>query len=291
MENVQPKTLTSDSGTMNFQAFRDRLHALKLLQRDYVRTEMDFHRKFFGLDMEYQERRQNIYERRKDVINGAGDLTDDVPNDIVSGVSKALDKMQLNEELVENMDDAKGIPNFWLQAMKNCTHSDDFIHDCDEEALKYLRDIKIDLFNEPELSFTLEFEFGSNPFFGNTQLTKQYFLDCDTDEEFCGFSIIKANGCTIDWKEGMDLVEKEPESFFKFFSPPELFTKNASDDGFTIESSVLYELQQDFEAGLFIKERLIPNAILYYLNEVDDTNEYFEASGDTEETVISETCL
>lgn len=287
MENVEQKTLTSDSS--EFQAFRDRLHALKMLQRDYVRTEMDFHRKFFALDMEYQEKRQNIYEQRKDVIIGSGTIADEFPSDIVDGVSKALDKMKLSTDLIDK--GANGVPNFWLQAMKNCTHSDDFIQDCDEEALKFLRDIKINLFNEPELSFTLEFEFAENPFFDNALLTKQYFLDCDTDEEFCGFSIIKAVGCTINWKDGMNLVEKEPESFFKFFSPPDLFTKNASDDGFTIESTTLYELQQDFETGLFIKERLIPNAILYYLNEVDDTNEFFEAAGDTEETVISKTCL
>lgn len=288
MENDQSNSLTSDSAV---QSFRGRLHALKILQRDYVRTEVDFHREFFALDMEYQKKRQLIYEHRKDIVNGAGDIPNEVPTDVVSGVERALGKLNLSKEFIDNVENSRCVPNFWLQAMKNCTHSNDFIQECDEEALKYLRDIKIHLSNEPELSFTLDFEFGSNPFFENRVLTKQYFLDCDTDEEFCGFSIIKAIGCPIQWKENMNIVEKESESFFKFFSPPDLFVKLPENGALSIESGALYELQQDFEVGLFIKERLIPNAVLYYLDEVDETTEYYGTFSDTEETVIADTCL
>lgn len=290
MEINQSNLSTSDSA-VSFQKFRDRLHALKMLQRDYVRTEIDFHRKFFGLDMEYQEKRQQIYEHRKNIVNGMGDISDEIPNDVVTRVEKALNRLDLSKEYIDNIEQTKGIPKFWLQAMKNCTHSNDFIQDCDDDALQYLRDINIHLSNEPELSFTLNFEFDTNPFFENTVLTKQYFLDCDTDDEFCGFSIIKAIGCEIYWKDGMNIIETEPESFFKFFNPPDLLVKSPDHGAYSIESSTLYELQQDFEIGLFIKERLIPNAVLYYLDEVDETNEYYGTFGDSDETVISDTCL
>lgn len=36
------------------------------------------------------------------------------------------------------------------------------------------------------------------------------------------------------------------------------------------ESNMPIELRNDFQAGLFIKDQLIPNAVLYYLNEIDD---------------------
>lgn len=290
MENEQLNSNTSDSA-VSFQKFRDRLHTLKMLQRDYVRTEIDFHRQFFDFDMEYQQKRQQIYERRKEIVNGMGDVSSDVPADVVTRVKKALDRLELSDEYVEHIDRTNGIPKFWLQAMKNCTHSNDFIQDCDDEVLGYLRDIKIHMSNEPELSFTLEFEFDSNPFFENTKLTKQYFLDCDTDEEFCGFSIIKAIGCTINWKNDMNIIEKEPDSFFKFFNPPDLLMKMPVHGTYTIDSSTLYELQQDFEVGLFMKERLIPNAVLYYLDEVDENNEYYGQFADSDETIISDTCL
>lgn len=283
MANVEQVANASDS--KNVQALQNRLHALKMLQREYVRIEMDFHRNFYALDMEYQKKRQEIYGRRKDVISGNGDCVEQVPPEIVTGVTKALQKLSLNKNFIDNTKDAKGIPNFWLQAMKNCTHNDDLIHECDEEALSYLLDVKVDLLNEPNMSFTLEFQFAPNPFFENTILTKQYILSCDTNDEFYGFSIIKAIGCTINWKDGMNITEKELETFFTFFNPPQL-----SDDpdakSIEIESNIFFELQQDFEIGLFIKEKLIPNAVLYYLNEVDEVID-FGGFGDNDETIVS----
>lgn len=282
MENVEKTTRASNS--KNFQALQDRLQALKMLQREYVRIEMDFHRHFYALDMEYQKKRQEVYGRRKDVVSGNGDYNKQVPPEIVSGVTKSMQKMHLDESFFNDTQDVKGIPNFWLQAIKNCTHNDDLIHECDEEALSYLLDVKVNLVNEPDLSFTLEFEFAPNPFFENAVLTKQYFLSYDTNDEFYGFSIIKAIGCNIDWKDGMNIIDKEMDTFFKFFCPPEL--SEVPDAKIEIESNIFFELQQDFEIGLFIKEKLIPNAVLYYLNEVDEVID-FGAYGDNDETIVS----
>lgn len=279
MESTQQEPITSD--LKNFPALRDRLHALKMLQREYVRVEADFHRKIYELDIDYQQMRHQIYERRKDVVNGGGEMCPQVPTEIEQEVAKALEKMNFNDE-TEN---AKGIPNFWLQALKNCTYSGDLIQDCDEEALKYLRDIRVNLTNEPKLSFTLEFEFEPNPFFEKSTLTKQYFLSCDNDDDCYGISIVKTIGCEIDWKENKNIVEKDAESFFTFFSPPE--TPESENDSIEIGSAIFFELQQDFEIGLFIKEKLIPSAVLYYLNEIDEVVEGCAAFGDADEAVIS----
>lgn len=282
VENVKQVANASDS--KNFQALHDRLQALKMLQREYVQIEMEFHRHFYALDMEYQQKRQEIYGRRKDVINGNGDCYEQVPPDVVTGVTKSMQKLHLNKNFMDDTIDVKGIPKFWLQTIKNCTYNDDLIHECDEEALSYLMDIKVNLINEPDLSFILEFEFASNPFFNNTILTKQYFLSCDTNDEFYGFSIIRAIGCNIEWKDGENIIEKEIETFFRFFYPPEL--SENPDKSIELESNIFFELQQDFEIGLFIKEKLIPNAVLYYLNEVDEVID-FGAFGDNDETIVS----
>lgn len=283
MDTVEQVANASDS--KNFQAQKNRLQALKMLQRECVRIEMDFHRHFYALDIKYQEKRQEIYERRKDVINGKGEYNDQFPPDVVTAVAKAMQQLQFSKSFIDDTENVKGIPNFWLEALKNCTHNDDLIHDCDEEMLSYLLDIKVILVNEPELSFTLEFEFAPNPFFANTILTKQYILNCDTNDEFYGFSIIKAIGCNIDWKDGMNITENEMGTFFTFFYPPELI-ENPDDKLTEIASNTFFELQKDFEIGLFIKEKLIPNAVLYYLNEVDEVID-FGAFGDNDETIVS----
>lgn len=285
MEDIKSVSSTSDSKNGQVQ---DRLLALKMLQRQHALIEVDFHRQFYALDMEYQQKRQLIYEHRKKIINGQGELLDAMPLEIESGEVNALQNLHLSNEIVENAENMNGIPKFWLQALKNCTYNDELIRDCDEEALDYLRDVRVCLQNEPDLSFTLEFEFGPNPYFENAILTKQYFLNCDSGDEFYGFSIVKAKGCEIEWKTGMNILEKATESFFKFFDPPKLMDRTDAQPD-EIDSQNFFELQQDFEIGLFIKEKLVPNAVLYYLNEFDEVVEECETLEDIGDSIVSTT--
>lgn len=260
----------SDSKT-DLDDLQKRLQLLKLMQREYVRVEKDFHRHFYELDMEYQEKRQAVYNRRKAIINGTGDECKGEPAEI----------------------DVKGIPGFWLRAVKNCLPN--LIRDCDQEALNYLNDVKLNMMSkteddsDPELSFLLEFEFSTNPFFENRTLTKQYFLDCDANEEFNGFSIVKTIGCEIQWIDGMNITEKEANSFFALFNPPDL--NEHADDTKELQR-VFDELQRDFEVGLMFKEKLIPNAVLYYLDvfeEIIDCSALDD--GNTTETTVDSTEL
>lgn len=238
---------SADPRTTNLDELQKRLQSLKMMQREYVCVEKDFHRQFYELDMEYQKKRQAVYNQRKAIINGTGDCSKQTP-----------DEIDIDEDI-------KGIPGFWLRALKNCTN---LIRDCDDEPFNYLNDIKLNLMCVPELSFILEFEFAANPFFENATLTKQYFLDCDTADEFNGFSIVKTIGCQIQWKHGMNITEKDATSFFMFFNPPDIYVPTQSNE--TQQSEIFDELQHDFEIGLMIKEKLIPNAILYYLDEFEE---------------------
>lgn len=268
--------VVADSKT-DLDDLQKRLQVLKLMQREYVRVEKDFHRQFYDLDMQYQEKRQAIYNERKAIVSGMGDKCKGEPTDF----------------------DVKGVPGFWLRALKNCLPN--LVRDCDEEALKHLNDIKLNMMSKseaadsvPELSFILEFEFSANPFFENSTLTKQYFLDCDASDEFNGFSIVKTIGCQIHWIGGMNITEKEANSFFAFFSPPDL---NEHADELTPTQTnelqqVFDELQRDFEIGLMFKEKLIPNAILYYLDEVEEVIDFSALDDDkTTESVIETTEL
>lgn len=247
----------ADSKT-DLDDLQKRLELLKLMHREYVRVEKDFHRQFYELDIEYQEKRQAVYNQRKAIINGTGDECMEKGDDCKAEI------------------DIKGVPGFWLQALKNCLPN--LIRDCDEEALNYLNDIKLNLKSKsedgsvPELSFLLEFEFSTNPFFENSTLTKQYFLDCDAKEEFNGFSIVQTMGCEIQWADDMDITEKEANSFFAFFNPPDFYER--ADELTPMQTKemqrVFDELQKDFEIGLMFKEKMVPNAVQYYLDEFEE---------------------
>lgn len=101
----------------------------------------------------------------------------------------------------------KGVPDFWLTAMKtneilaeevgiwaqyllipmviypllNSWHILVQITERDEEALKYLKDIKWCRLDNPK-GFKLEFFFDTNPFFKNSVLTKTYHMIDDDNE-------------------------------------------------------------------------------------------------------------
>ncbi|XP_052109170.1 nucleosome assembly protein 1;3-like [Arachis duranensis] len=99
--------------------------------------------------------------------------------EIVNGVTEvegiAEEKTTSAEE-----DEEKGVPAFWLNAMKNNEVLTEKISERDEGALKFLKDIKWSRIDNPN-GFKLEFYFDTNPYFTNTVLTKIYHM-IDEDE-------------------------------------------------------------------------------------------------------------
>ncbi|PWA56341.1 hypothetical protein CTI12_AA417310 [Artemisia annua] len=110
---------------------------------------------------------------------------------------------------------------------------DDNSRERDEEALKYLKDIKWCRMDDPK-GFKLEFFFDTNPFFTNSILTKVY--DYSLLPIINKLIFEKAIGATIEWLPGKCLTQKifrnetwfrkqnferNFESFFNFFSPLE----------------------------------------------------------------------
>ena len=135
---------------------------------------------------------------------------------------------------------------------------------------------------------------------------------------FQGPEIIKCTGCTIDWKKGKNLTVKQvkkkqkhkskgsirtitkqvkADSFFNFFDPPIVpDDPNAEVDEDTQVRLSRYPfsslnghhlqalLTVDFEIGHYIRERIVPRAVLFFTGEaLDDESDYDEEDEDEDD--------
>jgi len=117
----------------------------------------------------------------------------------------------------------------------------------------------------------------------------RYKADPDKIFEYEGPEIVHTTGCTISWKEGknvtMKMVKKKQkskgktrtvtkqvkrDSFFNFFSPPEV-PEGTSESDLDEETDAL--LNMDYEVGHFMRVRLVPRAVLYFTGEANDDDE------------------
>lgn len=257
---------------------RKRLLAVLKLQHQLIETDADFHRQLFNLEREFNQKRQTLYGKRAAIINGDYEpIEDDLNVDFLAPevVSSAV-KVTNDEDTTETI---KGIPNFWLETLNNSSMTG--AYECDRLALKYLNDIQLDLGTDPILTFTITFKFAPNPYFENETLSKVYMVECavDPNEPFAydGAQIYKSIGCEIKWKDGMNYTNDQ-NSFFHFFSPPAIDMETD-----TIDPNTFDDITADFEMGLFLKEKMIPKAILYFLSnefESDDSDANISTSTD-----------
>lgn len=207
---------------------RKRVYALKKLQIETIKLDVDFHRAVYELEHKLQGKHDEVSKKRSDIINDLFQPTDEECT--LPGVEIKFD------EPAEGQEDAKGIPLFWLTVMKNVSELKKLIREHDEDVLKHLIDIRVFSKPPPDLSFTLEFRFEPNDYFQNAVLTKTYLMKCSMDNDdpfsFEGPEIFKATGCDISWNPDKNVTLKgiqnpstsffNGESFFNFFSPPEL---------------------------------------------------------------------
>ncbi|KAH9624575.1 hypothetical protein KSS87_023011 [Heliosperma pusillum] len=244
-----------------------------------------------ALENKYQKLYEPLYTKRYEIVKGFVE---------VDGVSN-----KPADHGVDKLAEEKGVPDFWLTALKTNQLLADSIQEKDEKALKYLKDIKWYRFNVPNPDikkneategFKLEFIFDSNPYFKNSVLTKAYFMIDEVDP-----TLEKAIGTEIDWFPGKCLTEKvlkkKPEkgsknakpitktetvdSFFNFFRPPKV------PEDKEIEEEAMKELQplmeQDYEIGSEIREKIIPHAVSWFIGEAALDDEDDEEDDDDED--------
>ncbi|KAL5239790.1 hypothetical protein ACI65C_007200 [Semiaphis heraclei] len=302
---------------------KKRVKALKKLLVSQTDVDTKFYTELHFLECKYHKEYLAYYNKRSEIVQGNYEPTEeecDYPSDEEDDVKELstdmegkikLEESKANDAVVDSANDKiKGIPDFWLTILKNTSLISDMIQPHDEPILSHLTDIKVYLLEEP-MGFALEFHFSPNEWFTNTVLTKEYEMKCVPDKNnplsFEGPEIFKCKGCTIQWNKGKNVTVKvvkkkqkhkvkgavrfvnktvQNVSFFHFFSPP-----NVPDDPETeVDEEIDNLLTTDFEIGHYIRERIIPRAVLYYTgealleeNDYDEDDEEEESENDDDD--------
>ncbi|WWD18959.1 hypothetical protein CI109_103416 [Kwoniella shandongensis] len=283
---------------------RRRIDGLKGVQVEHSKIESEFQMAILELEKKFLSKFQPLYERRQAIITGQAEPTE---TEIEAGKASDSDDEDDEEEegaKVEEIDDKeagdiKGIPEFWLTALKNHVPISETITDRDEEALKLLTDIKLSYLEDGQPGFKLHFVFAPNDFFEDTELTKTYFY-----QEQVGyggdFVYDKAIGHEIKWKEEKDLTKKveikkqrnkttgrtrvirkvvPTDSFFNFFKPPQPPTPESLEAS-DVDEDELEELdarlETDYQIGEDFKEKIIPRAVDYFTGKALRYEDDFE---------------
>ncbi|KAI5208977.1 nucleosome assembly protein-like protein [Aureobasidium subglaciale] len=277
---------------------RRRVAGLKGVQKEHSKLEAEFQEEVLALEKKFFAKYAPLYEKRAKIISG---LTEPTEQEVEAGKEDEEDDDEDEEDdeadkADESAADIKGIPEFWLSAMKNSSLAET-ITDRDEGALKFLTDIRMEYLERP--GFRLIFEFAENEFFTNKTITKTYYYQ---EENGYGGDFIydHAEGDKIDWQSGKDLtvrVESKKQrnkntkqtrivkktiptpSFFDFFNPASPPTEEDED----VEDDIEAKLELDYQLGEDIKEKLIPRAIDWFTGEALQFEQGFEDFDDEDE--------
>ncbi|CAL4947821.1 unnamed protein product [Urochloa decumbens] len=246
---------------------RKRVDVLRDIQSKHDELEAKFIEERAVLEAKYQKLYEPLYSKRYEIVSGVVE---------VDGITKSEDETPTEQK-------EKGVPDFWLNAMKNNEILAEEIQKRDEEALKYLKNITWCRIDDPK-GFKIEFSFDTNPFFKNSVLTKTYHM-IDEKEPI----LEKAIGTEIEWYPGKCLTQKvlqkkpkegskdtkpiiktkDCESFFNFFNPPQV-----PDDDKEIDEDMAEQLQdqmeQDYDIGSTIRDKIIPHAVSWFTGEAQD---------------------
>ncbi|EEB07230.1 nucleosome assembly protein Nap1 [Schizosaccharomyces japonicus yFS275] len=259
---------------------RRRLSALKGLEGERNKLEVEFQHAILELEKEFSKKYEPLYARRAEIVRGAREPTSE---EIEKG---EYDVESNGEAEQEKAVETKGIPEFWLTAMKNDLMISEAVTTEDEEALKHLVDIRLSYPEKP--GFTLEFEFEKNDFFTNTVLKKTYYYGEQPTRESI-FLYDHAEGDKIEWLPNRDLTVRvvtkkqrnkttkqtrvvkstvKRDSFFDFFTALQV-----GEDGEDAEVDENGEdiddlIARDYEVAENFKERLIPHAVEWFTGEI-----------------------
>lgn len=258
-------------------AVRRRVELLQTLQKQRDEIEVQFRKERAELEAKYDKLYSPLYTERAQVVAG----TKDAPK---------------TDGEADDANAATGIPEFWTTVLLKCDTTAELIKDKDLEVLKFLQDVQSEnLFEDgAPRGFKLSFQFAENPFFTNKVLEKAYFMVPDEDGV-----LEKATGTKIEWNTGKDvtvkIMKKKPkkggkdakpqiktekiESFFNFFSPPEVPGEDDEVDEETMEELQAL-IEADYEVGATIKEKLIGKAVSWYTGAAIEDEPYYFGDDD-----------
>merc|ERR1719266_1400870 len=283
-----------------------RLKALKRIQLESTKIEAKFYEEVHKLECKYHEMYKPLYDQRAKITKGEYEPNEDEcewPSDDEEDEEELAGDMKDKAKLEKEEKEMKGVPEFWLTIFKNVDMLQEMVQEADEPLLHKLTDITV-TFSEQPMGFTLHFYFAPNDYFSNLILTKEYEMKCEPSEDdpfsFEGPEIFKCKGCTINWKEGKNLTVKtvkkkqkhkskgnvrtitkqvKADSFFNFFDPPQV----PDDPNAEVDEDTQALLTADFEIGHYIRERIVPRAVLFFTGEALEDGEFDEEEEEDEE--------
>lgn len=264
------------------KSVQTRIKALQKLETQYGEIEKQFEEEVRLLELKYHDLYRPLLEKRTAFVSGKSEPTaEDLPKEeeetkeatATEGASEAATK-----EADKEVDTTRGIPDFWLTALKNHDLFEDAFVEEDEEALKYLEDVVYEPLTSEPGSFVLKFHFRENPFFTNELLEKTYHIEnkSDSEEVVCE----SVDSTEIHWKEGRNLIQKaagEQPSFFAFFTPPEV------KEGQEPSRDTVAQMELDFEMAVALKEEVIPHAVNWFTGEAVSQRGDLDLFGDEDE--------
>ena len=286
-----------------------RVDELDQIQEQHDELREKFLEERRALEEKYREQYAPLYVKRAAIVKGEVDVEASKPQGKDAGPH-------------DDEEPPAGIPDFWLCALRNHEAVEQIIEERDEPALSHLLDVTSrpltkedkpktedededeDEEDEAPKGFALEFHFEQpNPFFTNATLTKVYHM-VDDEDPILEFS----QGTEIDWLPGKNLCVKvmrrkasakkggkksnkpdtkteRTDSFFNFFSPPDVPDEDAQ-----LEEEELEQLQDamemDYEIGSIIKDKIIPDAVSWFTgsaNEDDSDDEDYDDEDESDE--------
>jgi len=261
-----------------------RVKALKKLQVEEIGVESEFHKRLNQLEKEFEPLFQKINQKRKTIVAGEYEPTEDECDAPLFHGMPAEDMEKIEKMVPKEIADVKGVPDFWLDVMLNCYEVEELIQGDDVEILKYLADITSDL-HENDPGFTLSFHFAENPFFSNRVLKKAYVLSVTPDTEmpldYDGPVLRSSKADAIEWVRGGptagggkrnirgEVVRPAgglPSFFDAFDGTEKAYTDELGED----EEA---EMERDFEIAMLFRDSIIPKAVLYLTDEMPQTDD------------------
>eukprot|EP00747_Dinoflagellata_sp_TGD_P183246 gnl/TRDRNA2_/TRDRNA2_37989_c0_seq1.p1 gnl/TRDRNA2_/TRDRNA2_37989_c0~~gnl/TRDRNA2_/TRDRNA2_37989_c0_seq1.p1 ORF type:complete len:388 (+),score=96.26 gnl/TRDRNA2_/TRDRNA2_37989_c0_seq1:173-1336(+) len=289
---------------------QEQIEALESLDQEVSHLEAQFRKERRDLERKYEARFAPLFGRRAAIVSGESYVAGGRPpgRSMLSGLQLSLGGSSASSQVQEEKSSfasgadadaagCKGVPDFWLGAMRASPEIARTVARRDEAALRSLRDVTCTTLPEAEgIGFRLELHFGPNAFFTNKVLSKTYYLDgSDVDPV-----LARIIATEIDWKPGKNLTlcrrRKGPQSggsgrggsspsaaeppqeacasFFHFFITPDMNEK-LNEEEFR---SAVEAIEDDWRMGMAWKEKVVPHAVRCYTGEADD--EYDEACED-----------
>lgn len=271
---------------------QSKLVMMKNMQLERIYDEKEFYVRVFEMEVDQNESNQEMYRKRRAIIEGTWQPPDTVPSYKVPDPLEPKAAVYFREALAKFKSvppETRGIPDFWITVFRN-TCIAGMIQEQDVPALRFLVDISIH-YGKKKPSFTLMFHFAKNHFFMDQFLTKTYFLKMGIDNRnpfsFEGPQITHCKGCEIFWEPNMNLTTEVrqkklrhrgdgdqriiyetylSDSFFNFFDPPLMKMRK---DNYSEKHKAL---RADFKIAQYLRTRIIPKAVLYFTGDIVEEN-------------------